>query len=155
MATRKRRLILLCVVVVLIGAAGYLALSPLIGRQEDVLFRYKTARHTTATVVRKEHRENGQLSQQWFVYYRGTGFPIYDFHKSKAGHWEQGSIDSNATRILDIAEQRRYQQSGDRETHVPQSQYDSFSVGGKLDVAYRLRADGESVEVIALQVVNR
>lgn len=155
MATRKRRFTLgLIAVAALICGVGYFAVPRVLDRQEEVMFRYKTARHTTATAVRKEHRENGQLGHQWVVYYKITGFPIYDFHKSKTGDWEQGGVDSKATRTLDIAEQRRKQQSGDREWSVSQGEYDSVSVGDSLDVAYRLRADDESVEIISVERVN-
>ena len=120
-----------------------------------MIFRYKTARHTTATAVRKEHRLNARPEEQWIVYYRVTGFPIYTFHrKSRTSDWEQGGLDSDATRKLDTAEQRRSQQSGDRETYVLQKDYDSLSVGDKLDVSYRLRVDGESVEIINVERVN-
>lgn len=117
-------------VTALICVVGYFAVPRLLDRQEEVMFRYKTARYTTATVVRKEHRANAR--PEWVIYYRVGGFPIYSFHQNKTGQWEQGDIDSNATRTLDIAEQRRNQQSGDQETSVSQNQYDSLSVGDRL-----------------------
>jgi hypothetical protein len=159
METRRRRLTLvLSAVIALICLVGFLAAPRLLDRlwdaQWEVIFRFKTARHTTATAVRMEHRVNAPPGEQWVVYYRVTGFPIYSFHRrSSTNEWEQGGLDSDATRKLDIA-QRRSQQSGDRETHVSQKDYDSLSVGDRLDVSYRLRADGESVEIINVERAN-
>ena len=160
METRRRRLTLvLSAVIALICFAGFFVVPRLLDRlwdaQWEVIFRYKTGRHTTATVVRKEHGVNARPGEQWVVYYRVIGFPIYSFHKKgRTSDWEQGDLDSGATRKLDTAEQRRNQQSGDRDTYVSQKDYDSVSVGDKLDVSYRLRADGESVEIINVERVN-
>lgn len=160
METRRRRLTLvLSAVIALICLGGFFAATRVLGRlwdaQWEVTFRFKTARHTTATAVRKEHRVNAPSGEQWVVYYRVTGFPIYSFHKkSRTTGWEQGALDSDATRKLDIAEQRRSRQSGDRETRVSQKDYDSLSVGDRLKVSYRLRADAESVEIINVERVN-
>jgi hypothetical protein len=154
METRKGRLtLMLSAVAALVCAAGFFTVPRLLDRQEEEMFRYKTARHTTASALRKEHRVNAQPGHEWVVFYESR-FPIYRFHKSKTGDWEQADIDSNATRTLDTAEQRHNQQSGDRETFVSQDEYDSLSVGDRLDVAYRLRADNESVEIIGVHRVT-
>ena len=160
METRRRWLALvLSVVIALICLVGFFAAPRLLDRLWDaqwgVIFGFKTARHTTATAVRKEHRLNAPPGEQWVIYYRVTGFPIYSFHKNSiTSDWEQGGPDPDATRKLDIAEQRRSQKSGDRETYVSEKDYDSLSVGDTLNVAYRLRADGESVEIINVERVN-
>ncbi len=155
MERRKHTLaFVLSVVAVLTCVVGIFAVRRLLDRQEEAMFRYKTARHTTGTAIRKEHRVSAQPGHQWVVYYRVSGFPIYGFHKSRAGDWEQGAIDSKATHTLDIAEQERSKRFGDRETLVTQDQYDSLSVGDTLDVAYRLEGDDESVEIINVERIN-
>ena len=156
METRIRgRTLLLSAVVALILSMCFLIVPRLLDRQWEVIFRYKTARHTTATVVRKEHRVNAQPREQWVVYYRVTGFPIYSFHmNTRTRDWEQGDIDWSATSKLDTAEQRRNQQSGDRETRLSQKEYESLSVGDRLDVSYRLKVDNETVEIISVERVN-
>ena len=155
MERRKRTLALvLSGIAALTCVAGFFAVRRLLDHQEEAMFRYKTARHTTGTAIRKEHRVNAQPGHQWVVYYRVSGFPLYGFHKSGAGDWEQGGIDSKATHTLDIAEQARNKRFGDRETFVTQGQYDSLSVGDTLDVAYRLEADDESVEIINVERIK-
>jgi hypothetical protein len=157
MKTRKLRIVLcLSTVIALVCLVGFFALGRLFDRQSEVVFQHKTARHTTAAVVRKEHITNPRPGHEWVVYYRVTGFPIYSFHKAiRSGEWEQSDIDRNATGKLAVAEQRRNQQSGDRAHYTSQKEYESLLVGDRLDVSFRLRADDESVEIINVEPVHQ
>jgi len=166
MATPRSSILVLAVATISLCVIAFFAAPRLFDRQEQTMFRYKVARQTTGVVVKKEHRVNANAGPnckmvvmvgdtcEWVVLYRVTEFPIYFFYRSKTGDFQQGSIDSRTTQTLNVAEQRRAQQSGSREWMMSQKEYDSLAIGDRLDVSYRLRADDESVEIMNVELVN-